>query len=356
MKRRSIHIKHLILVIALSSLAFSSYADRHPKSRQHTVCDTVDGLLVYRPMGIPHMAFGTAPDIKDTNIIFSCEAARTQHMSTPFSHTDICGDHVADMRRYSGTSNSNNNGGFIYYNGQYRFTYNSFSSTSTELNNAAARRDGIGFEQTTIIHNYEFFRQTIASGRKNTGYYRSLCQRDDTLYVVETLEEVTFAQFVWMLTSFGARNAICLETSGSRSHAFYRNKQGQPIRLLQKDGSNNTSNWLYFTTGSLPSPDTVGLYKRAEEVATNTTITPATTTPTPSYNEPAPAPQQKQNPTTSKDKKSSGKKIYYTVKSGDSLSKIAARYKDKSITPSSIKKLNGLKNDNIKPGQKLRIK
>jgi len=45
----------------------------------------------------------------------------------------------------------------------------------------------------------------------------------------------------------------------------------------------------------------------------------------------------------------------YTVKSGDTLSKIASKY-DESVTSSSIKKLNGLKSDTITPGQKLRIK
>lgn len=49
-----------------------------------------------------------------------------------------------------------------------------------------------------------------------------------------------------------------------------------------------------------------------------------------------------------------GKKAYYTVKSGDSLSSIAARYK---TTWQNIQKLNKLKNpDMIYPGQKLRIK
>jgi len=45
----------------------------------------------------------------------------------------------------------------------------------------------------------------------------------------------------------------------------------------------------------------------------------------------------------------------YTVKPGDSLSKIAAKY-DKTVTTDTIKKLNGLKSDKIEVGQKLRIK
>ena len=48
-------------------------------------------------------------------------------------------------------------------------------------------------------------------------------------------------------------------------------------------------------------------------------------------------------------------KVYYTVKSGDSLSKIAAQY-DSSVTVESIKKLNNLTSDSITPDQVLRIK
>lgn len=45
--------------------------------------------------------------------------------------------------------------------------------------------------------------------------------------------------------------------------------------------------------------------------------------------------------------------VTYTVKSGDSLYKIAKKYP--GISADNIKKANGLKNDNIRPGQKLRI-
>jgi len=48
-------------------------------------------------------------------------------------------------------------------------------------------------------------------------------------------------------------------------------------------------------------------------------------------------------------------KEFYTVKPGDSLSKIAAKY-DKTVTVETIKKLNNLKSDSIKVGQKLKIK
>lgn len=53
-------------------------------------------------------------------------------------------------------------------------------------------------------------------------------------------------------------------------------------------------------------------------------------------------------------KKPTSSKVYYTVKKGDTLSGIAAKYK---TTWQNLQKMNGIKNPNvIKPGQKLRVK
>jgi lysophospholipase L1-like esterase len=60
---------------------------------------------------------------------------------------------------------------------------------------------------------------------------------------------------------------------------------------------------------------------------------------------------QNDKKTTGSTKNSSSQ--YYTVKSGDTLSYIASKFK---ISVSQIKKLNGLKSDLIRVGQKLRIK
>ena len=46
------------------------------------------------------------------------------------------------------------------------------------------------------------------------------------------------------------------------------------------------------------------------------------------------------------------KKVYYTVKRGDTLSAIALRYR---TSVSKIKKWNGLRNDMIYPGKKIVI-
>lgn len=57
--------------------------------------------------------------------------------------------------------------------------------------------------------------------------------------------------------------------------------------------------------------------------------------------------------TSASSSKSKSSSVTYTVKSGDSLYKIAKKYP--GISADNIKKANGLKNNNIRPGQKLRI-
>ena len=57
--------------------------------------------------------------------------------------------------------------------------------------------------------------------------------------------------------------------------------------------------------------------------------------------------------TSASNSKPKSSSVTYTVKSGDSLYKIAKKYP--GISADNIKKANGLKNDNIRPGQKLRI-
>ncbi|MDE7154365.1 MAG: transglycosylase SLT domain-containing protein [Muribaculaceae bacterium] len=54
-----------------------------------------------------------------------------------------------------------------------------------------------------------------------------------------------------------------------------------------------------------------------------------------------------------KNKEKAEKPVMYTVRKGDNLGKIAARH---NTTVAKLKKLNGLKNDNIQVGQKLRVK
>lgn len=65
------------------------------------------------------------------------------------------------------------------------------------------------------------------------------------------------------------------------------------------------------------------------------------------------APSQQITSTTSSANSVAPSKVYYKVKNGDTLSRIAQKYHT-SVT--KIKKLNGLRSDFLRIGQKLRIK
>ena len=57
--------------------------------------------------------------------------------------------------------------------------------------------------------------------------------------------------------------------------------------------------------------------------------------------------------TAKKVEKSTPQSVYHKVKKGESLSVIAKKYR---TTVTKIKQLNGLKSNNIKVGQRLRVK
>jgi len=109
--------------------------------------------------------------------------------------------------------------------------------------------------------------------------------------------------------------------------------------------------------------------KYADELKSGTTSKPETTTPKPKITKPTSWMDTMLSSVESTKIKSpswmdsmlsnieniSKNLTTYVVKSGDTLSKIAAKY-DKTVTVDSIKKLNGLKSDSISAGQKLKIK
>jgi membrane-bound lytic murein transglycosylase D len=74
--------------------------------------------------------------------------------------------------------------------------------------------------------------------------------------------------------------------------------------------------------------------------------------PSPPIVQMKPAPSDNLPKTTSQIKKDDKKKINYTVKSGDNLTKIAKKY---NVSVANIQKWNNLKNDRINAGQKLII-
>lgn len=91
-----------------------------------------------------------------------------------------------------------------------------------------------------------------------------------------------------------------------------------------------------------------GVSQKAVEAA-NPGVDPKKLKPKQEINLPAPGATPASTPAPTSD---GGNPVFYTVKSGDNLTKIANRF---STTPKAIKALNGLATDQIKVGQKLKI-
>lgn len=303
-------------------------------------------LNVYRPVGcIPHMAFGTMPSKDNPNIILCAEAAFTKRELGYFVHTNICGDHVADMRFYDGTHVSANNGFFVYYDSTFRFIE---GDSYSEFRKASKYRDGIGFEQALVINNGAPLTRIWSTFGGAHEYYRCFCEREGELCIIDSRDRVNFRDFVMALTYHKVRNAICLDMGGGWNHSFYRNEANE-LKIIWPKGHNHCTNWIYFTDGPLPTPDTATV--RPSIVSTVDTNANGVVEVT--RVEPAKTPAPKPHTTTAKRPSSRGQ--WHTVKEGENLGRIAQKY---HTTVDKIKKLNPtIKNvDKIKPGQKVRVK
>ena len=138
------------------------------------------------------------------------------------------------------------------------------------------------------------------------------------------------------------------KSASTEERVSYRVKSGDYLgRIASRYGVTVTQlkNWNHLRSTNLRVGQVLYIYRggsgpKTTTTTTNTTTTTSKTSSTTTVTKPA---------TTTN---SSGQKIY-TVKSGDSLYSIAKNYS--GVSADNIKAANGLKSNNIKPGQKLII-
>lgn len=183
------------------------------------------------------LAFETMPNGSDGNGVFCCEAAFTGKLLKSFSHSNIAGNHVNNGVYYKGYSCPQNTGAFVYYNGLWVFAMGDYNKFLEE----AAQNGGMGFGQAMIIYNGE----KLKPWRTNSNIYRALCEKDNQLFIVESIKPVLYESFVNMLSDFGVVNAIYLDMGSGWNYAWYRDVDGR-INYLHKKTHSYTTNWLVF--------------------------------------------------------------------------------------------------------------
>lgn len=95
-----------------------------------------------------YLVCGGRPAETDSSIIYCAEAAFSAKCQNEFDHHNVIGNHVPDGKYYYGSPSKTNTGAFVFYNGKWKFLYDSYAGELTK----AANNGGMGFGQNMIIY------------------------------------------------------------------------------------------------------------------------------------------------------------------------------------------------------------
>lgn len=199
---------------------------------------TQDGLAIYYPkFESIDLVCGSYSPVEDENVIFCCAASFTGETLPVFKHSNVAGNHVSGGEYNKGYLCKHNTGAFVWYKGQWKFLLKEYSD---ELKKAAAS-SGMGFGQNMIIH--DGIIQPL--WRSNSFQYRSLCELDGKLCIIQSKESVPYRQYVDMLKAAGVKHAIYLDMGGW-CHAWYRKFQHLDVSYINISKHKYYTNWLTF--------------------------------------------------------------------------------------------------------------
>lgn len=200
------------------------------------------GLTIYYPItdSIGLKCFNPPSPDKDSSIIFCCAAAFTRY-DKPHNnnHLNIAGDHVCSGVREQGYPCINNTGAFVFYNGKWKFLFDTYSH---ELDSAAIHH-GCGFGQEMIIHK----RKLCKAVRTDTDFhkYRALCEFNGRLCIIETKEATLFSNFKNILSEIGVSEAIYIDM-GKYGYSWYREYADSNASVIMGTIQPSATNWLVF--------------------------------------------------------------------------------------------------------------
>jgi rhodanese-related sulfurtransferase len=199
---------------------------------------THEGLSIYYPkFESIDLVCGSYSPVEDKNAVFCCAASFTGETLSVFKHSNVAGNHVSGGEYNNGYLCKHNTGAFVWYKGQWKFLLKEYSD---ELKKTAAS-SGMGFGQNMIIH--DGIIQPL--WRSNSFQYRSLCELDGKLCIIQSKESVPYRQYVDMLKAVGVKHAIYLDMGGW-CHAWYRKFQHSDVSYINTSMHKYYTNWLTF--------------------------------------------------------------------------------------------------------------
>ena len=207
------------------------------------VSDETLGLNIYYPdFDRIDLVCGEMPSSEDTNVIFCCEAAFTGQLLSTFSHMNIAGNHVSGGKYFSGYNCRPNTGGFTYDGERWQFFLRNHKAYLME----AAKNGGMGFEQNMVI--FDGMRQPLFRKAGSSFEYRTLCELDGELCVIDSKDVVRYDEYVGRLLKLGVHNALYLDMGPGWNYAFYRTNDGalHTLHTPPAPGHDYRTNWIAF--------------------------------------------------------------------------------------------------------------
>ena len=218
-------------------------------------------LVIYTPhFRDVDLVCGKMPDYQvDTDILLCCEAAFTGELLEEFSHSNIAGNHMSGGVFYQGYDCADNTGEFVSDGRRWTFSLLKRKSgdepfaeslmpnglNATDVNERPLK---MGFGQTMIIYDFKTqprFRDRLPDGRY---YFRSLCSLNGELCIVDSKQEIRYAEYVELLEKLGVQFALYLDMGSGWNHSWYRKKAGEDVTVIHPwiEKCKFTTNWIVF--------------------------------------------------------------------------------------------------------------
>ncbi len=233
-------LKRYAVWIAAFLMVMSSCSETSPSSDSATVfVESTDSLTIYKlnPLELD-LVCGERPSEADEGIVMCVAGTWTGACLDEFSHMNIASNHVSSGVFYEGYQETRNTGCFVWYNHQFQFVYG--ADNHDRALHDAENNGGMGFCQEMMIH--EGRRVPTKRPEGNMNLFRALCQKSDSLCVIDAQYGEPFGDFINQLLAYGVTEALYLDMGPGWNYSWYRT-QGK-LWFIHDQQNLYSTNWI----------------------------------------------------------------------------------------------------------------
>lgn len=215
--------------------------------------DTINQLIIYNITDCRmDLACGEMPSSMNEDVILCVAAAFTGKCLDYFDHDNILGPHISNGILYQGYSEVKDG---IAFNDRYAlFVWHGLENNgemmpkkihqlpNEQLLLDAMKQGGMAFTQHWVIKDGMPFLPTIQPLQR-IEYFRSLCIKQNKVYIIANNEEMSYETYIDSLISYGVENALYMDMGEGWNHSFYRDAMNQ-LHILHPRTHSYPTNWI----------------------------------------------------------------------------------------------------------------